>query len=208
VIQAGQRIGDWTVLESAPADRHGNRRWLCRCLCGVEKLVFQNGLLTGNTTQCSKCGSRASAARRGKRLITHGLSGVPEYKVWSEMTRRCLNPNDPVYADYGGRGIDVFPGWVGSGGFAEFIAHLGRRPSRVHSVDRIDNSVGYWPGNVRWATQQQQMRNTRGNRVISALGQTLCLMEWAERTGIKRETIAMRLRLGWEPDRAVSQAVR
>lgn len=75
------------------------------------------------------------------------------------MKRRCSEPKHVGWALYGGRGIRVCPEWMAS--FDAFYAHIGPKPSPRHSVDRIDNSRGYEPGNVRWATPKEQSRNRR-----------------------------------------------
>lgn len=79
------------------------------------------------------------------------------------MRYRCFCPNNPAYKDYGGRGITVCKEWVDS--FAVFIEYVGRRPSPKYSLDRYPNNNGnYEPGNVRWATSEQQAANTRTGR--------------------------------------------
>lgn len=75
---------------------------------------------------------------------------------------RCENPNVPNYRHYGGRGIRFSPEWRGVTGARRFLEHIGPRPSREHTLDRIDNERGYEPGNVRWATRSQQNLNRRG----------------------------------------------
>ena len=82
---------------------------------------------------------------------------MPEYKVWAAMKQRCQNPRDPRYHRYGGRGITVCPEWCDS--FDAFLTHIGPRPSKGYQLDRIDNDGCYEPGNVRWATPQQQALN-------------------------------------------------
>jgi hypothetical protein len=74
------------------------------------------------------------------------------------MKDRCETPSNRSYPDYGGRGIRVCERWHT---FENFLADMGERPSDKHQLDRIDNDGNYEPGNVRWATKQEQMRNRR-----------------------------------------------
>ena len=92
--------------------------------------------------------------RRGRSSAT--------YVSWLMMNQRCRNKNVKSYEDYGGRGIMVFFMWVGKGGFEEFLNDVGKRPSRKHTLDRIDPNGHYEPGNVRWATRSMQNSNKSG----------------------------------------------
>lgn len=135
-------------------------------------------------------------------------SQTPEYWILINIKQRCLNPRNKRYRLYGGRGIRICDEWARKGGFAAFLAHVGPRPSPKHSVDRIDNNGNYEPGNVRWATQREQMRNSRINRNITAQGETLSLAEWSERTGLGVGCIASRIsRYGWTEQAAVTTPV-
>jgi len=78
------------------------------------------------------------------------------------MKARCHNPNNPKFLDYGGRGIFVCDEWLYD--FPAFYDHIGPKPSDAHSVDRINNNLGYQPGNVRWATAEEQANNRRQAR--------------------------------------------
>jgi hypothetical protein len=122
------------------------------------------------------------------------------------MLSRCSRPGDNRYDRYGGREsnpIKVCERWRK---FENFYADMGDRPAGM-TLDRIDGVRNYEPGNCRWATPKQQQRNLRTNRLITHNGETLCLAEWAERTGIGRTTIRKRLTLGWPVDRALTVGV-
>lgn len=178
--------------------------WLCRCDCGVYVIVFTLSLKRGATTSCG-CRKAEVTSSRSK---THGMSHSPEYGIWSGMLQRCFNRNDHAWHDYGGRGITVYEGWLGKGGFAAWLDYMGPRPSPLHEIDRIDNNGNYEPGNVRWATTKQQSRNTRRNRLVTWLGQTKCVVEWEEALGFPHNVLMQRLNYGWSINRAFTQPVR
>ena len=138
--------------------------------------------------------------------MTHGhtrnYQQTPEYRAWTAMKTRCLNPNVKCYKWYGGRGIRIHTPWIDS--FATFFAYVGRKPSPKHTLDRIDGNGDYCPGNVRWATQREQTSHTSQSRLITYRRQTLPITEWARRLNIPRERLAHRLNKGWTFARAIS----
>jgi hypothetical protein len=86
----------------------------------------------------------------------------PEYNVWRNIKQRCLNKNNPGYKNYGGRGIKICERWADS--YENFLEDLGRRPSHLHQIDRINNEGDYTPHNVRWVLCRENLRNTRQTR--------------------------------------------
>lgn len=150
----GRRFEKLTVLALAGSSG-GRRRWMCACDCGNKKMASTSGLVQGETKSCG-------CDRRYDTRTTHGMKGTPTYSSWSAMMTRCFNEKDRAYASYGGSGITVCERWRN---FESFLADIGERPGSEYSLDRIDGAKGYEPGNVRWATAHQQIRNRRVNRL-------------------------------------------
>lgn len=198
---AGQRFGRLRVLESA-GSANGVSRWLCRCDCGNEKVVLGKDMRSGNTSSCG-CLSREVNGNR-----THGRSQSKPYKVWKSMVKRCVNPKDPAYARYGGRGIVVCSRWRfgegGLSGFECFISDMGERPEGL-TVERVNNDGNYEPENCRWDTRRAQSRNKRDNGKVKFRGK---IYSWAELGDISAASAdAVRSRImyrGWDVERAVS----
>jgi len=98
--------------------------------------------------------------------VTHGLSRSPTHKSWGAMMQRCTNEKHPAHVRYAGRGIAVCQRWTDS--FAAFVEDMGIRPAGM-TLDRIDNSKGYEPGNCKWSTRTEQARNRRSSRLNAAM---------------------------------------
>jgi hypothetical protein len=176
----------------------GNLMYECRCSCGTVRWVSSTALRRGDTQMCASCAAQTVAHGESRREAV-----TPEYRAWKEMQARCYNESHPKRHLYGGRGITVADEWRGSDGFRAFLAHVGRRPSSKHSLDRIRVDGNYEPGNVRWATATEQNRNRRNSRIIVIDGEAALLVEWAERTGVHPKQIWGRLLSGWGDREAV-----
>jgi hypothetical protein len=120
--------------------------------------------------------------------------------LWKSMVQRCTNPRNPSYPSYGARGITVCDRWRS---YAQFAADMGPRPEGA-SLDRIDGTKGYEPGNVRWATKKEQGLNRSTTRLVEFRGTSLSILDWARRTGIDDATIGRRLDRGWSVERALT----
>ncbi len=144
---SGQVFTRLTVIKRVELERK-KPYFLCVCECGTEKIVRSDKLRSGNTQSCG--------CLQKERATTHGLTKTTEYVSWRQMRYRCNNPNFHNYHRYGGRGITVHPDFDD---FEVFLAHIGPKPSPIHSVDRINNNGNYAPDNVRWATPLEQANN-------------------------------------------------
>lgn len=130
----------------------------------------------------------------GLKIHGHANGKSTEYKTWRSMKSRCLNPKNPAYHNYGGRGIYVCPQWVNS--FEVFLRDMGKKPTETHSIDRINNNGNYEPSNCRWATPLEQSSNLRTNRMVTHGGLTLTMAEMARRLGLRVDTLFQRLKRG------------
>jgi hypothetical protein len=196
---AGLVFGRLTVIGLAnEKTRHDRVQWTCKCSCGAAKVVSGNQLQRGITRSCGCLRKEITSAK----FRTHGHSGSPTYLSYTAAKSRCENINNQHFADYGGRGIRFR-----FASFEQFLAELGERPSGT-SLERIDNDGHYEPGNVRWATHQQQSNNKRTNRRITASGRTRTVAWWSRETGLSDQVIRGRLDLGWLPERALTCAPR
>lgn len=198
---AGTRFGRLTVLRFFGVCKQGTV-FLFLCDCGSEIKAQYKSVKCGNTRSCG-CLSRDTVAMRN---ATHGLSNHPEYGLWHRMIQRCEDKGCDDFMLYGARGIAVCSEWRNS--FPQFLADMGPRPSARHTVDRINNDLGYTPTNCRWSTTKEQGRNRRNNRRIAFGGENLTLSDWASRTGIYRKTLAYRLNQGWPLEVAFSASRR
>ena len=192
----GLRFGKLVVLEEAGQDKYTSRLYLCQCDCGERSVKAGWLMRRGSTTSCG-CVQRSVL---GDASRTHGARKTRAYSIWHNMKTRCDNPNSRYFKDYGGRGIKICDRWRD---FSAFLEDLGQPPDGM-TLDRIDNDRGYEPGNVRWASKKDQANNRRSSRVIEHGGERLTLQQWANRTGIKRATIAQRLDRGWPAAKALA----
>jgi hypothetical protein len=153
-----------TVVGLAP-HRGRNRMWACLCVCGKTNAVPTTQLRSRRVKSCGCLKDELSAARAKVRNRKHGMKGTPEYAAWHAMLSRCYNPNVKAFHNYGGRGITVCPEWRSD--FAAFYRCIGPKPAGA-DLDRIDNDGNYEPGNVRWTSRAENIRNSRARRVNDA----------------------------------------
>jgi hypothetical protein len=124
--------------------------------------------------------------------------------AWNSMLRRCHDPKDNAYHDYGGRGIRVHESWAH---LFQFQRDMGLPPSPDHSLDRIDNDRGYEPGNVRWATKHRQQRNKRCTIMVDWQGRRMPLADVCDELDVSDDMLrVIRKRVayyGWTLEEAL-----
>lgn len=136
----------------------------------------------------------------------HGLHHTKLHHVWSGMKQRCNNPNNISYPWYGGKGISYDPKWES---FEGFFNDMGIEYKEGLTLDRIDGKKGYNKKNCRWITQQEQNNNTKRNRRITHLGETLTVSQWEIKLGFARGAISQRINTyGWSPLKSLVTPLR
>lgn len=192
----GQTFGKLTVLRRSDNSTGGRVRWLCQCECGNTTVVTRDKLTRRSTVSCGCWRNRRN-----------GESKTRLYRIWYGMHDRCENPKYDHFDRYGGRGIivcsewadfDAFKTWALSNGYADDL-----------SIDRIDGDGNYEPGNCRFATQREQMRNVSSNHIVKYQGRNYSCAEFAEFLNVKPHTVYQQLnKLGWSPEKIAERAGR
>lgn len=183
--RTGKKYGYWTAISFF--DRKGQRtRWLCRCVCGIERVVIANTLNNGSSISCGCVGSKIRAEKGTK----HGMAKTPTYKSWHAMIQRCEGKGG--HESYPKRNITVCKEWLS---FNVFFNDMGLRP-QGKTLDRIDNSKGYYKENCRWATSKEQLNNKDTTRYVFVDGERMPIMFACAKYGIGISCARHRLRNG------------
>lgn len=185
---SGRRFGSWVAIERDES-RGKNAAWICACDCGTKSSVFRNNLVRGLSRMCRACVAKLPPGNK-----KHGMSESDTFRIWSGMIQRCTNPNVRCFKGYGGRGISVCERWLNS--FENFLIDMGGRPSKEHSIDRIDVNGNYEKSNCKWSTRSEQARNRRTTARMTMNGKRVALADVLEAHGIPRETYYSRIKKG------------
>lgn len=158
-ISIGDRFGRLAVV-GEPFRVRGTRSVETACSCGRRCISPVKELVRGRTRSCG-CLRRELAADQhrthGRAKTRDGKAADRTYVTWAGMLDRCRRARNKKFKYYGGRGITVCDRWQT---FGNFLADMGEKPVGL-SIDRINNDGNYEPGNCRWATQSEQVRNRR-----------------------------------------------
>lgn len=150
-MSVGQKLWRLTLLERLPREKGKNRKGRFACDCGKESVAVISRVKSGSTRSCGCLRDEVAAENSTK----HGMRRTETYGSWTAMIARCSNPKNEHFNRYGGRGITVCDRWHD---FVCFYEDMGKRP-KGKTLDRIDNNLGYFKENCRWATHSEQVRN-------------------------------------------------
>lgn len=189
----GKTFGRLVVTGRASNDKRGKSRWVCKCLCGKNKVVSADSLLSGKTKSCG-CYRKETAPKNNP--AKHGMSRTRLWTIWCGMKSRCYYPKNIAFKDYGGRGIKVcaewlhdfcaFRDWAFKNGYSENL-----------TIDRINCNGNYEPANCKWSTYEEQENNRRDTVFITIFGIKLPVSEWARKAGVPAATLRWRAENGW-----------
>ena len=199
-IDIGTLFGDLVILREIDRGMRGGqsaRRFLCRCTCGNTKDFYLADLRIGDTVTC---GCRPANLKHGQ---ARDYARSKEYMAWRAMKARCLNQNHSHFKYYGGAGVTICPEWTQD--FIAFLNHIGPMPSPGLTVDRIDGTKDYQPGNIKWSTRREQVRNRRNNVYVDFGGQRVLARDIALQHGIWPQVLLRRIRRGQPVAEAVQE---
>jgi|SRR5665213_3012806 len=144
----GLRFCKWLVVARAGKGKHPGARWLCRCDCGVEKVVSSQGLLAGGSKSCG-CSVvtflKEHAAKERERTGTRGTGFalvVSQYKTCAANRDLAWSLSEDTVAELTKRNCHY------CNGAPKQISSPKKVPWIYNGIDRVDNSVGYVEGNV------------------------------------------------------------
>lgn len=193
---SGDMIGVMTFLYYLPKIK-GSTRGRFICFCGNE-FEARIGDVRNDQIGCG-CRKRGDGHPKYKHGHSPKIKVSLTYSSWKGAISRCTLPSHNKYKDYGEKGISVCERWRSS--FENFLADMGERPSKLHTLDRFPNREGnYEPGNCRWATKEEQLENRGNTLYVTYNGVTKSLAKWAQITGVLRKTLQGRLYKGWSAD--------
>lgn len=195
----GKESGGWTRIGPSFRLRRGKQKKtvaVFQCKCSRVSLIEVDSVKRGISNECGERQRQKFISTRTK----HGCYKAPEYAIWEGIVQRCANPNAQAYEGYGGRGIQMRQRWRDS--FAAFLEDMGSRPTPEHEIDRRDNNGHYEPGNCRWVTHRENMRNKRDRRTVAYNGVSMSLVELAELCGMPKDRLRCRLNTGMSAEEA------
>lgn len=172
----GRTIGYFKVEEKLDDIIGLKSKYLCRCICGKEKIKSQGALAyTKNMISCGCMWKKPELDETTGRLR----------RIYNGMKARCYNVKSDGYKRYGKRGIKICDEWLGDEGFENFYQWaIENGYDKGLTIDRIDNYGNYEPLNCRWADAYTQSNNRTVNIHVYYKGESITLSMFAKKIGI------------------------
>ncbi|MBE3140127.1 MAG: hypothetical protein IMZ53_06050 [Thermoplasmata archaeon] len=157
--ECGDKYGQLTVVEVCRGQCGGIKSIKCRCSCGRVSTPARDSLVSGKSTRCNVCAKKASGkAQTYKTTVSSPHKERLLDRICAIVSRCETKPTE----HYGQRGIRVWSKWVTDRvAFLEYLATLPGWDIAELEIDRIDNDKGYEPGNLRFVTRLENLRNSR-----------------------------------------------
>lgn len=180
---SGKRFGRLIAIKEV-----SKTHWECVCDCGNVKNIRKQCLMYDITKSCG-CLAKESAR---KKQTKHGFKYTRIYYVWRGIKARCLNTNSPAYKSYGAKGIVICEEWKEFVNFKDWAFKNGYQDN--FTIDRIDNSKGYYPENCRWTDKTTQTRNRSvAIKIKMKDGTFLYTKEFCEERSMTNSTLHQRI---------------
>ncbi len=194
---SGNRYGSLVATRLVSAG--DNAMWEFQCDCG--NTVVRRG--THVTSYAKKSDCRWVSCGCRQHLETHGIAKTPLYNIWVGIKRRCYDPKNHAYKNYGGRGIKMCDEWLKSPvAFADWAVANGYAAGM--STERVDVNGDYCPANCMFIPLNEQGKNTRKTRWIEYNGERKNITDWASTFGLNTQTLWKRLKDGWPVHEALT----
>lgn len=198
----GLRSGKLTVVSYNGLNKNFQSLWNVRCDCGRERVMTATRAKTNKS-----CGCSINRTREHRKHEYTGMTKTRFHNIWNSMYMRCYMKSHPAYHRYAGKGITVCDEWKNS--FAAFIKdmyksyqeHCKLYGEKNTSIDRIDNKLGYYKENCRWATRKEQSNNMSTNLsnkiIIDIDGKEIPIKSFLEKYNISISNYNSRIKEGY-----------
>jgi len=187
---ANQKFGSLVVQSRSENLKDGTATWNCVCICGNTRIIPGNKLRAGFYRSCG-CQSPKFTSERTKK---HGKSRSRVYRIWVGMKIRCSDKAmGKSRKNYYEKGIRVCKRWMN---FENFYLDMGDPPAGC-TLERVNGNKNYGPENCIWASYKMQANNMKSNHVVEHLGESMTISMWANRVGMKPNTLLTRIRRHW-----------
>lgn len=210
VIKKGEKFNRLTIIKEVKSHilpcGIKERKVLCLCDCGNKTEIFYNNLKRGKS---KSCGCLRKEIMK-KISYKHGMTGYRFFNIWCKILQRCNsnNKNNKNYYNYKYRGITVCKEWLKFKNFKQnmyesYLKHCEEFGEKNTQIERINNDLGYYKQNCKWATLKEQANNTRKNVFITYKNKTQTLAQWSNELNINYNTLYGRLnRSIWSIEKA------